>query len=59
MKKLLLFLIVLITGCTTTPLPKPAPACDMTVAGKCREMTAGEAGGAAVRGHSEDIQDTK
>ena len=59
LKYALLFLIAIITGCATKPLPMPAPACDMTVAGKCRGMTAGESGGAAVRGHSKDIQDSK
>ena len=58
----LIFLIFLfLAGCVTQPIPmpKPAPSCDMTVAGKCREMTAGETAGAAVRGHGENAKDEK
>ena len=51
--------ILIISGCTTNPIPKPAPMCDMTVAGKCREMTAGETAGAGVRGHGENVKDEK
>ena len=59
-----IFLIFLfLAGCATQPKPKPipmpAPACDMTVAGKCREMTAGETAGAGVRGHGENVKDEK
>jgi hypothetical protein len=53
-----IFLIFLfLAGCATQPMP--APACDMTVAGKCREMTAGETVGAGVRGHGENTKDEK
>ena len=60
-KLILLVLIAILVGCATNPMPvpKPAPMCDMTVAGKCREMTAGETAGAGVRGHGEDIKDEK
>ena len=55
-----IFLIFLfLAGCATQPIPMPAPACDMTVAGKCREMTAGETVGAGVRGHGENTKDEK
>lgn len=59
MIKYIILIFALISGCTTQLPPKPAPACDMTVAGKCRDMSAGEKGGAVVRGHGEEAKDVK
>ena len=63
MKKVIVFLTILITGCAThTPIPQPAPVpipCEVKIKGECREMTAGEKGGAVTRGHGEDIKETK
>ena len=55
-----IFLIFLfLAGCATKPISMPAPICDMTVAGKCHDMSASEKSGAVVRGHGEEIKDTK
>ena len=59
LKYILLFLVTAIAGCTTISIPKPAPACNVTVAGKCHDMSASEKSGAVVRGHGEEIRDTK
>lgn len=56
----LIFLIFLfLAGCATQPIPMPAPACDMTVGGECREMSSSEKGGAVVRGHGQESKDVK
>lgn len=58
-KYLPIVILLLIQGCTTS-IPKPTPMpCEMKVKGECREMTAGEKSGAVVRGHGEDIKETK
>ena len=59
MLKYIVFLLTILAGCSTQPIPRPTPACDMTVAGKCHVMSAGEKSGAVVRGHGEEIKDTK
>ena len=56
---IVLILAIILTSCSTTPTPKPVPACDMTVAGKCRDMSAGETAGAGVRGHGEDTKNER
>jgi len=57
MKKILLLIIALLSGCATH-IPQPIP-CEVKVKGECRDMTAGEKAGAIVRGHSEEVKDTK
>lgn len=59
LKYIVLFLITVLAGCSTQPIPRPAPVCDMTVAGKCHDMSAGEKNGIVTRGHGEEIKDTK
>lgn len=59
MKKITVFLVLILTGCATyTPKPTPMP-CEMKVKGECREMTAGEKSSAVVRGHGEDVKEPK
>lgn len=59
MKQILILFIIALSGCSTQLPPKPAPACEITVAGKCRDMSASEKSGAVVRGHGEEIKDIK
>lgn len=61
MKKIVILLALIVAGCATyTPIPQPAPIpCEVKVKGECRDMTAGEKGGAVTRGHEVDIKDIK
>ena len=61
MKKIVIFLGLIITGCAThTPIPQPAPIpCEVRVKGECRDQSASEKGGAVTRGHGEEIKETK
>lgn len=61
MKKIIIFLTLIVAGCAThTPIPQPAPMpCEVRVKNECRDMTAGERNGAVTRGHEVDIKDTK
>jgi uncharacterized lipoprotein YajG len=54
MKKIVVLLALLVAGCATKPMP-----CEVKVKGECREMTASERNGAVVRGHNEEIKDSK
>ena len=58
---IVLILATIIAGCATQsipPIPKPAPACDMTVAGNCHTMSSSESAGAGSRGHADESKET-
>ena len=61
MKKIIVFLTIIVAGCAThTPIPQPAPIpCEVKIKGECRELTAGERNGAVTRGHGEEVKDIK
>lgn len=59
MLKLLLILILTLTGCAIQPIPKPVPACEMTVAGKCKSMSASEISGATTLGNTLENHENK
>ena len=59
MKRFILVFLSLLIGCSQY-IPKPAPMpCEIKVRGECREQSASERSGAVVRGHGEDVKETK
>ncbi len=59
MLKLLLIISLTLAGCATVPKPMPAPACEMTVGGKCKSMSASEISGATTLGNSIENHENK
>lgn len=59
MLKLLLILVLTLAGCAVQPIPRPVPACEMTVAGKCKSMTASEISGSTTLGNTEENHENK
>lgn len=58
MRKILLLLPIIITGCATQlpPMPAPAPKCINVPGEGCQKISAGNVGGTTI-GHSDEIQD--
>ena len=59
MLKLLLILALTLTGCAIKPIPRPTPACEMTIGGKCKSMSASEISGATTLGNTEENHENK
>lgn len=65
MKKIVILLSIMITGCVTQsenipmPIPKPTNYCTKGETQNCRPWTAGEIVGASGRGHTEQQEEPK
>ena len=57
MKKIVVFLALIATGCATEPMPKSSNYCAPGVTENCRHWTPSERNGAATRGHGEEINE--